>query len=121
MAQAFVGRRTERRQLIDWLAEAAKGRPATVLVDGDAGVGKTSLMDWFAGEAANRGALVLRGSCIELGDGEAIPYGALTEALRLFIREMGPERAQGLIHRWPALGALISGLGGQALRPVPSR
>lgn len=123
MVQAFVGRTIQRRQLIDWLAAAADGRPVTVLIDGDAGVGKTSVIEWFAAEATRRRALVLSGACIELGGG-SIPYGALTEALRLFVREVGLERAQRLAGRsWSALGGLISDLGGQpptaALDPQP--
>ena len=33
------------------MTAAAKGRPATVLIEGDPGVGKTSLIDWFTGES----------------------------------------------------------------------
>jgi DNA-binding CsgD family transcriptional regulator len=109
MAEAFVGRTSERGRLTGWLESAADRQPVTLLVDGAAGVGKTRLTSWFAEEATRRRALVLVGACIELTGGTSIPYGALIEAVRLFVRREGPERARQLADRsWSALGGLIS-------------
>lgn len=106
---AFVGRTSERQRLTGWLESAADRQPVTVMIDGDAGVGKTRLISWFAKYATSRRALVLAGACIELTGGTSIPYGALIEALRLFVRREGAERARRLMGRsWPALAGLIS-------------
>jgi DNA-binding CsgD family transcriptional regulator len=106
---AFVGRASERQRLIGWLASAADRKPVTVMIDGAAGVGKSRLISWFAEEATKRPALVLGGACIELTGGTSIPYGALVEGVRLFVRREGPERARRLAGpSWPALSDLIS-------------
>lgn len=65
--------------LADALADAAAGTGRLVLVEGDAGVGKTRLVQEFADRAARDGATVLSGGCPQL---EAdIPYAAFDEAL----------------------------------------
>lgn len=112
-AEAFVGRASERRQLAGWLGSAEDRRPVTVLIEGTAGVGKTKLISWFAEQAKKRPALVLAGACIELTGGTSIPYGPLIEAVRLFVRQEGPEQARRQVGgAWPALGGLISDLAG---------
>jgi DNA-binding NarL/FixJ family response regulator len=75
----IVGRRGELAVLADALADAAAGTGRLVLVEGDAGVGKTRLVQEFADRAARDGATVLSGGCLQL---EAdIPYAAFDEAL----------------------------------------
>lgn len=119
MADSIVGRNSERQRLTDWLAAAAAGQPVTVLIDGDAGVGKTKLIGWLAEEATRRRALVLSGSCIELNGGTSIPYGALIEAMRLFVRREGLERARRLMGgSWAVLAGLASDFA--AVAPVSS-
>ena len=80
MEADLVGRVEERERLRQLLERARGGRGATVLVSGDAGVGKTRLTA-VLGEAA--GALVLRGTAIQ---GRTPPYGPLVEALRDHLR-----------------------------------
>lgn len=78
-APELVGRRGELAVLTDALADAAAGHGRLVLVEGDAGVGKTRLTQEFADRAARDGATVLSGGCLQL---EAdIPYAAFDEAL----------------------------------------
>ena len=81
MPRRFVGRAAELAALEAALAEAGEGRPAVVLVGGEAGVGKTRLVAELAGRAEAGGVLVATGGCIELTAGTA-PYLAFTEALR---------------------------------------
>ena len=52
------------------MESAGAGRSATILVAGDAGVGKSRLVAEFAAEAEAQGVLVLVGNCVELGEGE---------------------------------------------------
>lgn len=59
-SQAFVGRADELDVFEQELAAARAGRPRVVLVDGPAGIGKTSLVERFA--AAVRGARVIHAS-----------------------------------------------------------
>jgi predicted ATPase len=76
-----VGRDAELAALSAALDSAVAGDPAVVLVGGEAGVGKTRLVDEATARAREAGARVLAGSCIELG-GESLPLGPLSDALR---------------------------------------
>ncbi|HTF59328.1 MAG TPA: ATP-binding protein, partial [Actinomycetes bacterium] len=77
----LVGRDAEVAQLRAALELAAAGRPATVVVAGEAGVGKTRLVAELLGEAAGRGAVALTGGCLDVGEG-VLAYAPLVEALR---------------------------------------
>jgi tetratricopeptide (TPR) repeat protein len=118
MVPAFVGRAAESRQLEDLLVEAENRSPATVMLDGEAGVGKTRLLQEFATKAEATGAFVLAGNCIPLGEG-AIPYGPLTEALRLLVRQNGLPQAQKLAGpAWSKLASLIVDFTGDGEPPA---
>ena len=60
-ASVFVGREPELSRLERALAEALAGRGALAIVSGPAGIGKTRLLEHFAGLADSRGARVLFG------------------------------------------------------------
>ncbi|GLW91208.1 ATP-binding protein [Actinokineospora globicatena] len=108
MVNGFFGRAAELRLLAELLADAARGRPATVVLDGEPGTGKTRLVQEFARTARASGAFVLAGGCLELA-GEGIPYGPLTEALRSLVRTEGAQRAGELAGpAWSELSDLIS-------------
>jgi hypothetical protein len=70
---AVVGRETELARLHDWLHRAFDGSRQIVFVMGEAGLGKTTMVDAFLEEARGRGIQwVGRGQCIEhYGAGEA--------------------------------------------------
>src|SRR6266511_1491255 len=78
---SFVGRADELGHLERALAAAAEGSPKVVLVKGEAGVGKTRLVDEFVRQAEAGGARVLVGGCVDIGGG-SLPYGPVGEALR---------------------------------------
>jgi DNA-binding CsgD family transcriptional regulator/tetratricopeptide (TPR) repeat protein len=78
---AFIGRAEELSRLEAILGRVEQGQPQLVLVAGDAGVGKSRLLAEFAGRAGRRGARVLVGGCVELGD-IGVPYLPVVEALR---------------------------------------
>ena len=71
----FIGREAELGTLTAALETAVAGTPTVVLLGGEAGVGKTRLVEEAAARARAAGARVLAGSCIELG-GEGLPFGA---------------------------------------------
>ncbi|GAA4058477.1 helix-turn-helix transcriptional regulator [Actinomadura miaoliensis] len=75
----LIGRRAELAALTAALDRAAAGTAATVLVSGDAGVGKTHLVSALARVVRDRGGTVLVGQCAELG--ESMPYLPLVDAL----------------------------------------
>jgi class 3 adenylate cyclase/tetratricopeptide (TPR) repeat protein len=76
----MVGRDSELAVLRDAFAEAvAETRPRLVTVMGEAGVGKSRLMDEFIRSLEGE-AMVLRGRCLAYGDG--ISFWPLAEAVR---------------------------------------
>jgi predicted ATPase len=74
-----AGRAAQARILTSALDEAAKGALRIVLVEGDAGMGKSRLLAAFAEEARARGALVLSGTGTPTGEEQIL--GPLTSAL----------------------------------------
>lgn len=83
----FIGRDREMQRLRDAWAAAAAGARRTVVVGGEAGVGKTSLAAQLAGIADADGALVIYGSC---DDGLLAPYQPFVEALRALVESCAP-------------------------------
>jgi DNA-binding CsgD family transcriptional regulator/tetratricopeptide (TPR) repeat protein len=74
----FVGRVPELQRLRMALEDAVDGRPSMLLVGGDAGVGKTRLLEEFV-EALD--ARVLRGACLPLGE-QGLPFAPVVDVLR---------------------------------------
>ncbi len=77
----MVGRSEQLDGLRSALAAAVGGVPVTVVLGGEAGVGKTRLVTEFAAEAERDGALVVVGQCVNLG-GDGLAYAPITGALR---------------------------------------
>jgi DNA-binding CsgD family transcriptional regulator/tetratricopeptide (TPR) repeat protein len=78
----FIGRRQELSSLRAAVERGTAGDAVVVLVGGDAGIGKTRLTEEVAGDARQRGWLVLEGGCVSLGNGEGLPFAPIVEALR---------------------------------------
>jgi len=76
----LIGRRVEFERLLAALHAAIEGRGGVVLVAGDAGVGKSVLIETLAGEARAAGVQVIGARCYEL-DGTP-PYGPWLEMFR---------------------------------------
>src|SRR4051812_50012615 len=85
----FIGRDAELITLTSALDAAVAGTPAVVLLGGEAGVGKTRLVEEAAARARAAGARVLAGSCIELG-GEGLPFGPPPHAFPGLVRDTAP-------------------------------
>src|SRR6516225_295270 len=85
---ALVGRSGELSALNSALAEAGRGSPSTVIVGGEAGVGKSRLVSEFAGRSRGAGARVLAGGCLELG-ADGLPFAPFTTVLRGLVRDLG--------------------------------
>ncbi|MCD6290514.1 MAG: AAA family ATPase [Anaerolineae bacterium] len=76
----LIGREKEFSMLQEYYAATLKGRAPMVLVEGEAGLGKTRLLRSFAAWARQQGAWVVYMSCREAEVG--IPYSALVRAVR---------------------------------------
>jgi len=89
MTGPLVGRQREVDTLQSWFQRAAQGARQSVFVSGEAGVGKTTVVElWLAHLAAGSGVRIAWGQCIEhYGEGE--PYLPLLEALGQLSR--GPD------------------------------
>ena len=73
----LVGREVELDRLASLLATARDGRGGVLLLEGEAGIGKTTLLDAAAARA--EGFLVLRATGVEAD--AVLPYGGLLELL----------------------------------------
>jgi DNA-binding SARP family transcriptional activator len=86
----FVGRARELLQLRRAFERVRAGEPQVVVLEGEAGIGKTRLADEFVAWAASQGADVLRGGAFETT--VDLPFSALIEALRARLeRENAPD------------------------------
>ena len=86
---AFVGRRTERAELVAALDRALGGQGQLVLIGGEAGIGKTRIAEELCAEARSREALVAWGRCRE-GAG-APAYWPWRQALRVYVAGRPPD------------------------------
>lgn len=100
----FVGRERERARLRERLDAALVGDPSLVFVIGEAGVGKTSLVQQMEPTVRLRGGSLVMGHCVE-GEVRA-PFAAWGQALA------GVARLGGVPRRtWQELPQLVPGLG----------
>jgi len=89
------------------LARAASGRGQTVLVSGEAGVGKSRLLQEVRRTAAAQGALTLLGCAFE--QDRTFPYAPLADAFRTWLAEGSPSPLKA----WPP------GLAGELVKLLP--
>jgi hypothetical protein len=126
-----VGRQEELRRLHAWLARARSGIRQVVFVTGEAGLGKTTLVEAFVAEIGQHEPLwVGRGQCVEhYGAGEA--YLPVLEVLGRLCRGPGGKELVALLGQqaptwlvqmpglvrvptWRRCGAALSGQRGSA-------
>jgi DNA-binding NarL/FixJ family response regulator len=109
-SSTFIGRAAELGRLDATLDRAEQGRPQVVLLAGDAGVGKTRLLQAFADRARGRGMRVLAGGCVELGD-IGLAYLPVVDALRELADDPGEAKLLARIAvTAPGLGRLLPGI-----------
>ena len=115
-AEHLVGRTDQRSRLRTLLDEVISDGSRFVLLGGDAGAGKTTIIEVFAadlfGPLADRKAQLIRGQCVPLG-GEGLPYAPIVGTLRDLVAQHGREQ----VLAWagaggPALGVLLPDLTG---------
>jgi DNA-binding SARP family transcriptional activator len=109
----LIGRRRALQQLLE-LLERGGGTAPMLLLTGEAGVGKTRLLEELAGEAA-RSATVLRG---EVGAHVSqLPYGPVAVALEAFVAGRPESERCELVRRHPPLARFVPSL---AVDPPPA-
>ena len=79
----LLGRAPESAELLDALERADQGDPQTLLVGGDAGIGKTTLVRALERQAAERGFAVVTGHCLDIG--AEISFAPVVEAVRSLV------------------------------------
>jgi tetratricopeptide (TPR) repeat protein len=106
----MVGRDEELGRLLAALEAAGRGTAASaLLVAGEAGVGKTRLVDEFTERARRDGTFVLAGACLDVGE-TAAPFAPVAEALRSLPAVMDPAE----------LSEVLGGSAEQLARIVPA-
>jgi DNA-binding CsgD family transcriptional regulator len=115
----LVGRSAQLALLEAAGQRAAQGRPAVVLIAGEAGVGKSRLVGELAGRADRSGARVLVGGCVALDEG-GLPWAPVVDALRGLVRSVEPRVLDALIGiARDELGRLLPELGRPRPEPAP--
>ncbi|MFE1383732.1 BREX system ATP-binding domain-containing protein [Streptomyces sp. NPDC058740] len=92
VSPVFVGRAGELTALTEALSRATAGEPQALLVGGEAGVGKTRLIEEFTERAERQGAVVALGGCVEIG-ADGLPFAPFSTALRALHRRLPEELA----------------------------
>ena len=101
--RSLVARAAELAALRAAVERAASGEAATVVVSGDAGVGKSRLVEELMRTARDDGALVLLGRCVDVGEGE-LAYAPIAGALRSLAAQIEEAELEAVLG--PARGEL---------------
>jgi ATP/maltotriose-dependent transcriptional regulator MalT len=107
VSPVFVGRIRELTDLDAALARATAGEPQALLVGGEAGVGKTRLLEEFLARCRAAGAVTATGGCVETGC-DGLPFAPVATVLRVLHRQLGDE-----------LATAAAGLEGELARLLP--
>ncbi|MFI5814131.1 AAA family ATPase [Streptomyces sp. NPDC051643] len=120
VSPVFVGRADELGVLREALARAAGGsgsqasdtggEPQALLLGGEAGVGKTRLIEEFATVADREGAVFVCGGCVEIG-ADGLPFAPFSTALRALRRLLPDELAAAAAGQEDELARLLPELG----------
>ncbi|MEU4427319.1 AAA family ATPase [Actinoplanes sp. NPDC024001] len=90
----LVGREADLAALHEALKRVRGAEPTALLLGGEAGVGKTRLVEEFCRSLAGEPVRVLTGQCLELGE-EGLPFAPFAAALRELVRREGRVAFEG--------------------------
>ncbi|WP_208036790.1 helix-turn-helix transcriptional regulator [Streptomyces cyanogenus] len=110
VSPVFVGRTDELDTLNDALARAAAAEPQALLLGGEAGVGKTRLVEEFAAAASRQDAVAAVGGCVEIG-ADGLPFTPFSAALRALRDALPEEFAAAAAGQEEELARLLPDLG----------
>ncbi len=106
VSPVFVGRAGELTTLNESLARAVAGEPQALLLGGEAGVGKTRLLEEFCAVAVKSDAVVALGGCVEIG-AEGLPFAPFSTALSSLLRQLPEEFAAAAAGQEEQLARLL--------------
>jgi predicted ATPase len=92
----LVGRDREIQQLTRCLHSALNGKGTTVFVSGEAGVGKTRLVNEFLNLAKKKGTRILAGWCLSEAN---IPYFCFKEAFNSYMSAIGDGKKKSVVSK----------------------
>ncbi|WP_163506237.1 helix-turn-helix transcriptional regulator [Fodinicola acaciae] len=104
VSPVLVDRTVERSSIRSAYEQARQGQSVTVLVSGEAGIGKSRLVTATLSDLPGE-PLVLTGGCLELG-ADGAPYVPFVAILRDLVRRWGRERVEELL---PLAGSALGG------------
>lgn len=100
----FVGREHEISLLNESLSSAFRADGSLVLISGEAGIGKTTLVRNFTSSARTDGALILNGYCYDLST--TPPYGLWLELADRYVRDEHLPELPEILMRGTGVGDL---------------
>src|SRR6516165_58635 len=103
-AAGLVGREAELALAVAAVGQLSEGRASALVIEGEAGIGKTRLVQSIVGDARSRDVAVFCGQAHPFE--RTRPFGVVAAALDLSQRSPDPRRA--------AIGALLAGQGAGA-------
>jgi predicted ATPase len=103
---ALVGRNSEIEQLLQHLDSALSGKGTTVFIFGEAGVGKTRLVNEFLALAKKKGAKILSGWCLSEA---VIPYFPFTEAFNTYMSTTSDEKEKSTVKKQLGITGWLTG------------
>ena len=104
----MIGREREVESFSRLIEQLLAGRGTTVLITGEAGIGKSRLVAETRARTSSRGVRVFEGAAFELGG--AAPYGPITDLFRTFLQGKSPQEALDELCPGPAVTAAIARL-----------
>ncbi|WBB64150.1 DUF2791 family P-loop domain-containing protein [Streptomyces sp. WMMC500] len=110
VSPVFVGREEQLDALRSALRQAGAGESQVRLVGGEAGIGKTRLVQEFQRDAEQGGAVVAVGACLDQG-AAGLPFAPFVAVLRALHREFGPALAEHAAGMEGDLARLLPELG----------
>ena len=106
--RAFVGREQVLKEMCELLTRPCDSRAGLVVVSGEAGVGKTRLLEEFAIRAIGHDAIVLRGG--RGAHGNQFTCGPFAVALENYAADLPEADRTKLAGRYPALARFVPSL-----------
>ena len=126
----LVGRTDELKRFDAALSRATAGEVAILVMGGDAGIGKTRMLDEWSRRASDTGVRMLIGSCLDMG-AASLPYAPVVDALRRLVATtptarrndwFGPPSAYGEVAPLiPELGVRSPSYESVDMAPIDSR
>ncbi len=104
-AAPLIGRVAELQALQSAIDDARAGRASVIVVDGDAGVGKTRVLNELTAASVQRGVQLMVGHCVDLGSAPP-PYLPFSEAFARLAGEQ-PDLIVELLTAHPQIARLL--------------